>query len=82
MRAGYEDAFLSPQGFEPLPTQSVPLCTILRYHFLATDPKNSLNAASAPIYSKLEDGARAKKRNFLVNIFRKVPKNVVFWPVF
>ena len=41
----------SPQGFELLPTQRVPLCTILRYPFLMTNPKIFLKAHWAPIYT-------------------------------
>ena len=50
---------LSFQVFDPLPSQRVPLCTILRYAFLETHPKIFLKG-------------RAKKRDFLVNIFQKV----------
>ena len=45
------------QGFDPLPTQRVPLCTILRYPFLLTDPKSFLKAPLAPIYTNFERGA-------------------------
>ena len=45
-------AFL--QGFEPLPTQRVPLCTILRYPFLLTHPKIFLKAPLASIYTIFE----------------------------
>ena len=36
-----------------------PLCTILIYPFLATDPKNVLKAPSAPIYASFEGVALA-----------------------
>ena len=71
------------QGFQPQgcrPDES-PLCTILRYLFLVTDPKTFLKAPSAPIYTNFEGGSRAKKRNFLVKIFQKSLKTP-FWPVF
>ena len=57
-----------------------PFCTILRlrYPFLVTDPKVSLNAPSAPIYTNLKGGARAEKRRFLINVFQKVLKNAFF----
>ena len=51
-------------------------CTILRYSFLVTYPKNFLKASSAPIYTNFEVIARAEKTGFLVNIFQKKPKNV------
>ena len=52
------------------------------YPFFAEQPQNfSKNAFSANI-TNFEGGARAKKRNFLVKIFQKLPKNVFFWPVF
>ena len=55
-----------PQGFDPLPTQRVPLCTILRYPNLVTDPKNFLKA---PVYTYFEGGARAKKTHFFGQMF-------------
>ena len=42
------------QGFDPLLTHRVPLCTILRHPFLVTDPKNFLKAPSAPVYTNFE----------------------------
>ena len=45
------------------------MSTILRYPYLVTDPK---------IFQNFEGGARAKKRDFLVNIFQKEPKNAFF----
>ena len=71
----------SPQGFDPLPTQRVPLCTILRYPYLVTDPKIFLKAPWAPIYTKFEGGARAEKTQFLAKFFQECPKTL-FWPVF
>ena len=56
------------QGFDPLPTQSVPLCTILRYPFFVTNPKNFFKAPRAPIYTNFE-GERA-------------PKSATFWSKF
>ena len=60
-----------PQGFDPLPTQRVPLCTILRYPYLLTDPKNFLKAPLAPIYTNFEGGARAEKTQFFGRHFPK-----------
>ena len=49
-------------GFRPpVLTHRVPLCTILRYAFLMTDPKVFLKAPWAPIYINFEGGARAEK---------------------
>ena len=59
----------SPQGFDPLPTQRAPLCTILRYSNLVTDPKNFLKVPLAPIYTYFERERAPKKRNFFVKIF-------------
>ena len=79
---GVDESHFSPEEFDPLPTQSDPLCTILRYPYLVTaDPKSFLRAPLEPIYTNFEGGGggggeRApKKRNFLVKVFRKVPKN-------
>ena len=64
---------------DPLPTQRVPLCTILKCPFLAKDPKIFLKALLASIYIDFEVGTRAKKNViFLVNIIQKLLKNAVF----
>ena len=52
-------------------------CTILRYPFLVSDPKNFLKAPLTPIYTNFEGAAR-----FLVHIFQKVSKNACFWLFF
>ena len=57
------------QGFDPLPTQRAPLCTILRSPYLAMDPKKFLKAPSMPIYANFEKGVRAEKKRVLVKIF-------------
>ena len=54
------------------------LCTILRYPFLVTDPISFLRASSAPIFTNFEGGGVPKKRDFLVKIFQKGPKNAFF----
>ena len=51
------------------PKGSLPLCTILRYPYLVTDPKKFLKAPWAPIYTNLR-GERAPK------------KNAIFWSKF
>ena len=56
------------QGFDPLPTQRVPLCTLMLYRFLMKDPKTLLKVPS-PIYTKFEGERAPKKRNFLVKIW-------------
>ena len=62
-----EDFFLGGGGS--------PLCNILKYPFLVTDPKNFLKVPWAPIYTIFEGGAQAKKkRDFSVNIFKKCLK--------
>ena len=48
----------------------VPLCTILRYQFLVTDPKKFVKGPLAPIYTNFE-GARAEKTQFFGQIFPK-----------
>ena len=60
-----------PQGFDPLPTQSVPLCKILRYPYLVTDLKSSQKSPLAPKYTNFEVGAGAENTRFLV----KIPKS-------
>ena len=59
------------QRFDPLPTQKVPLSTILRYPFLVTDPKNFLMVPLAPINTDFEGGARAEKTQFFWSKFSK-----------
>ena len=66
-----EGGRLSFQAFDPLPTQRVPLCATLRYPFLVTDPKILLKAASAPIYTNFEKGARAEKTRLFGKNFPK-----------
>ena len=53
-----------------------PLCTILRYPFLVTDPKNFLKAPLAPLFTNFEWGARAKKTGF----WSKFSKNCLKTP--
>ena len=62
-------------GFDPLPTQRVPLCIILRYQNLVTDPINFLKegAFGANTYF-FEGGARAKKNAVLRSKFSKFSK--------
>ena len=48
-----------------------PLCTILRYPYLVTDPKKFLKEPLAPIYTYFEGGARKKKRHFFGQSFPK-----------
>ena len=66
-----------PQGFDPRRPKGSSLCTILRYPFLVTEPKNVLKAPLAPNILILRGDRAPKKRDFLVNIFQKVPKNAV-----
>ena len=49
---------------------------------MVSDLKIFLKAPLAPIYTNFEGGVRAKKRNFLVKIFHKVPKNAFFGSFF
>ena len=55
---GGADAPPPPQGFDPLPTQRVPLWYSLRNPFLADRPSNFLKATSAPMYTNFEGGAQ------------------------
>ena len=82
--ADIEEGGLPPQGFDPLPTQRVPLCTMLRYPYSVTDPKKFLKAPSATIYTKFEGGGGGapKKRDFFVKIFQKMPFCHVFFSKF
>ena len=75
---------LPPQGFDPLPTQRVPLCTILRYPFLVTDTETFIKAPMAPIYTNFEGEARQKKPDYLVKISKKSLKRLfgVFFFIF
>ena len=65
-------------GIRPPADLKGPLCTILRYPYLVTDPKKFLKAPSPPIYTNFEGRVRAKKRDFLVKTFQKVLKNAFF----
>ena len=60
----------------PLTNQRVPhLLLFYDINFRLTNPKNYLRAPSAPIYTIFErERALKKKRDYLVNIFQKVPK--------
>ena len=70
---GVDENHFSPEEFDPLPTQSDPLCTILRYPYLVTDPKSFLRAPLEPIYTNFEGGggARAEKAQFFGQSFPK-----------
>ena len=74
---GWGGRFFS-EGFDSLPTQTVPLCTILRYPFLVTDPKTFLKAPRRQYILILRGERAPKKRDFLFEIIEKVPKNVFF----
>ena len=64
-----------PVGFDPLPTQRVPLWYFLRNPFWPTDPKTFLNAPSPPIYTNFEWGPRAEKNAiFRSKVFKKCLK--------
>ena len=80
--SGFRGGCFPPQGFDPLPTQRVPLCTILRYPYLVTDPKKFLKAPLAQIHTIFWGGARAKKTRFLCQSFPKSAQKLLFLPVF
>ena len=65
------DLYQSVFGFDPLPTQRVPLCTNLEYPFLDTDTKNFLKTPLAPIYTNFEEGALEKAQFFNQNFPKK-----------
>ena len=72
------DAF-SPSGIRPpADPKGPPFGTFYEIHFLPTDPKIFLKAPLAPIYTNFEGERAPKKRDFLVKIFQKVPKNAFF----
>ena len=50
----------------PCRPKGSPLCTILRYSFLVTDPKIFLKASSAPILTNFDGKAHAEKSDVLV----------------
>ena len=60
-----------PQEFDPLPTQRLPLCGILRYSFLVTHPKTFLKAPSVPRYTNFEWGAARGKKAIFGQNFQK-----------
>ena len=59
----------------PCRPKGSPLCTILRYPYLVTDPKNFLKAPLAPIYTYFRGERVPKKRNFFGQNFLKSAKN-------
>ena len=64
-------------------TEAIPLCIILKYPYLVTDTKSFLKAPSAPMFSKFERGARAKKNAIFWSKFSKMfPKNAIFFCLF
>ena len=89
---GVADLFL--QGFDPLPTQRLPLCTILRYPLLATDPKHFLKTPSHQCIVVLKGSRRQKKKRifwskffknclrtpFLACFFKTLPPAQKIWP--
>ena len=74
VRGGFRGGRGTPpsQGFDPCRPKGSPLCTILKYPILVTDPKIFLREPSILI---LKGECAPKKRNFLVKFFQKVPKN-------
>ena len=46
-------------------------------HFWRTDLRIFLKAPLTPIYTNFEEERAPKQRNFLVEIFQKVPKNAI-----
>ena len=55
-----------------------PLCTVLRYPYLAMDPKIFLEAPRAPVYTNFEGGARAEKTRFYGRNFPKSAQKRLF----
>ena len=69
---------MPPPDFDPIINQLVrPLILFYDIHLRSTNTKIFLKALSASIFTYFEECA-TKKRNFLVNIFHKVPKNGFF----
>ena len=76
------DAFLF-QGFDPFPTQRVPLCTILKYPYFVKDPEIFLKAASkSALYTNFEGGVLAEKTLFFGQNFPKSAEKSLFLSVF
>ena len=70
LRGGGQGRAFLLQGFKPLPTHRAPLCTILRYLFLVTDPKTF---RKAPVYTNFV-GERAKNAIFWSKFSKKCLK--------
>ena len=66
------------QGFDPLQPKGSPPCTVLRYPYLAMDPKIFLEAPRAPVYTNFEGGARAEKTRFYGRNFPKSAQKRLF----
>ena len=80
-RGGGADASTS-QGFDPLPTQRVPLWYFLRNPFSVTDPKIFLKAPFAPIYTNFEGERAPKKTRFFLWKFSKKCTKTAFLTCF
>ena len=66
----------------PSPTKVSPLVLFYDIHIRTSNTKNFLKAPWAPKYTNFEEDCASKKRNFLVKIFQKAPKNGFLLPVF
>ena len=73
-----------PQGFDPLPNQRVPLCTISKYPFLMMDPKIFLKVPLAPICTNFEGEVKIfqklLKNAFLASFWKFLPAAQKIWP--
>ena len=76
-RGGRRRRIAPPQGFDPLPTQRVPLFFYFEIFdlFWQADPKIFLKAPLAPNILILRGRARRKNPIFWLKFSKKVPKN-------
>ena len=62
----------------PADPKGPPFGTFQEIHFWPTDPKNFLQAPSAPIFTNFEGGARAEKTQFFGQNFPKSAQKRLF----
>ena len=67
-----------PQGFDPLPTQRVPPLILFQKFIFGRPTLKFFKRCLRRQYILTLRGSAPKKRDFLVNIFQKVPKNCFF----
>ena len=66
---------VSPKGFDPLPTQKVPVLCYIEIYIISDGPSKFSKGPSAPVYTNRGWSAHQKSVIFFINIFQKLSKN-------